>query len=105
MAKVFLKVLLSFIATFVNTILAPVDLVVSVLFPNLSVWENYFTSTYAQIESLVDPYVGYFLSLIGPSTSNVIALWFDVALIYYTTTITLHLIFKIFKIIQNIKIW
>ena len=42
MGKALLQVLLGFIATFVNTLLAPIDLIVGVLFPQLGTWESQF---------------------------------------------------------------
>lgn len=105
MAKAILQSLLTFIATFVNILLAPIDLMVGALFPSLGTWETNFLSYYAIVKSYLTPRVGYFLYYIPPYTKYAIIIFINVAIIYYTTTLTLHLIIKIFKIIQNIKIW
>lgn len=105
MAKAILQALLSFIATFVNIILSPIDLIIGTLFPSLSTWETSFVSYYGIVEGYLSSRVGYFLSYIPPYTKNAIYIFLGVALVYYTTTLTLHLIIKIFRIIKNIKIW
>ena len=105
MGKAILQVLLGFISTIVNTLLAPIDLIVGVLFPQLGTWESQFLTQFAVVNSYISPRVGYFLSYIPPYTKTAIYVFLGVAVVYYTTTLTLHLIFKIFKIIQNIKIW
>ena len=95
MAKAILQALLTFIATFVNTLLAPIDLIVGVLFPSLSTWETSFLTYYTIVKSYLSPRVGYFLSYIPPYTKTAINIFIGVAIVYYTTTLTLHLIIKI----------
>ena len=90
MAKAILQALLSFIATFVNVILAPIDLIIGALFPNLSTWETSFLTYYHITEGYLSSRAGYFLSYIPPYTKNAIYIFLGVALVYYTTTLTLH---------------
>lgn len=102
MAKIIFKVFFAIIKTVANGILALVNPIVANVFPS-------FSSMVAQFNSYVDTYftsgLNYFFHILPPNARNLIILYLTILLSYYTITITVHAILKVYTIIKNIKIW
>lgn len=102
MARAIFKVLFAVIKGIANVFLMPVNLVVSTAFPS-------FTTMIARFNVGISNYVGgalgWFSNLLPPYTKQFILLYLSVLLIYYTISITVHLIMKVIYIIKAIKIW
>lgn len=86
----------------IELVLTPVNLLVSHLFPDFSQMIGSFT--YA-----VDTYIGgglaYFFSLLPGVTRYVVLLYLSVLISYYTISVSLFAITKIWSLIQKIKVW
>lgn len=105
MATAIFKVLLKFIASLVGLILTPIDLVISALFPSVNDYISTLIALLANVFSRITPYIYWITHLIPPATFASIQAFIYVSIAIYTATISIHAIIKIFKIIQNIKIW
>lgn len=102
MAKAIFKVLFLVIKAIANVFLAPVNLIVSNVFPD-------FTTMIARFNVGVSTYVGsglaYFGNLLPPYTKEFVLLYLTILIVYYTISISVHLIMKVIYIIKAIKIW
>lgn len=105
MAQALLKVILSFIASIVGIILAPIDLLVSNAFPNLNTVVNGFESSLGSISNAISDIVGFVLHLLPYACRSALNYYFLTLVACYTITISIHLIVKVIRIIQNIKFW
>ena len=99
---ILIEVIFKLIKVITNVLLLPINaLVVSVL-PDFSDSVNNFNV-------LVNEYIGgglaYFSSILPPLTRSTIIFYLSLLVILYTTTLTIHLTLKIFKIIKAIKFW
>lgn len=102
MGKAIFKVLLKFIKSIVDVILAPINTLVVGLFPNLTLLINTFTTV---INRVVGNTLGWFAHILPPTTKSVILLYFAILISYYTISISVHLVLKIIHIIKEVKIW
>lgn len=105
MANAIFKALLTFVVNVIGVFLAPIDLVVSTAFPSLSNLVNSWTNDFSIITDFISKVSGYILNLLPYTTRHALTIYLGVLLATYTVTLTIHLIVKVIKIIQNIKFW
>ena len=102
MAKAIFKVFFKIIVTLTNVILTPINLVVANLFPDLS--QVLIKFNYAASEFLGNG-LTWFWSLIPSGCKTIIIIYITILISYYTISVTVHVILKVYTIIKNIKIW
>ena len=102
MAKAIFNVFFKIIKSVVNIFLAPINLLVVNLFPDLS---NLISTFNAGVEKLLGSGLGFFAHFLPPTTRVIILLWLGVLVSYYTITYSVHLILKVIHIIKKLKIW
>lgn len=102
MAKAIFKVFFKIIVGLTNLILTPINLLVSNLFPDLSL-------VIAKFNYAIDTYLGngftWFWSIIPTNCKTIITIYLTILISYYTLSLTVHAILKVYTIIKNIKIW
>lgn len=102
MAKAIFTVFFKIIKAMANVILAPVNLLVANLFPN-------FGALITAFNQGVNMYLGnglaFFLNFLPPSSRNLILLWVLFLISYYSISLSIHAILKVYKLIKQIKIW
>lgn len=102
MAKAIFSVLLKFIKSVADIILAPINLLVVNLLPDLSSLISTFNSAVNQV---VGTNLAFFAHLLPPITKNLILIYLGFLITYYTITLSAHAILKVINIIKAIKIW
>lgn len=102
MAKAIFKVFFAIIKKVVDIILAPINLLVVNLFPDLSQILTTFTLA---LNRVLGGTIGFFSHLLPPTTRLIILLWFSVLISYYGMLFSVHVILKIIEIIKKVKIW
>lgn len=105
MARALFRALFSLIGSVIGIILAPIDLLVSTLFPDIANLLNRFYFIESSFFSYLHNYFGYFVSFIPPFTKGALIVFLGVLVSTYTATLTIHLTLKLFRIIHNIKFW
>ena len=59
--------------------------------------------------TVVNNYIGdgvaYFFTILPPNTRSVVLIYLALLVSYYTVSISLHAILKVYTIIKNIKFW
>lgn len=102
MARILFKVFFGIITTLTNVILTPVNLLVSGLFPDLS-------NIIARFTYACNTYLGggltWFYTIIPTNARNLITIYVTILISYYTISISVHAILKVYTIIKNVKIW
>lgn len=102
MAKAIFSVLFKIIKSIVNVVLAPINLLVANLFPN-------FSSLITAFNNSVNMYLGngmsFFLHFLPPTCRTLILLWLTFLISYYSISLSIHAILKVYKLIKQIKIW
>lgn len=102
MARAIFKVFFDVIVALTNVILTPINAIVSTLFPDLS-------SVIARFNYAISNYLGsglaWFWSIIPTNCKSLIILYLTILISYYTISISVHAILKVYTIIKNIKIW
>lgn len=101
MAKAIFEVLFKVIVAITNTFLAPINLLVVNLVPDLSSLISKFNDAILIIGSKL----GYFSSLLPPTTRTCITIYLTFLITYYTISISVHTILKVIRIIKAIKVW
>ena len=102
MAKAIFKVFFTIIKGVANMFLAPVNALVSTLFPDFTDLINTFNSAVTRV---VGGGLGFFAHLLPPTTRQIILLWLTILIAYYTLSFTAHVILKIIDIIKRVKVW
>lgn len=102
MAKAIFNVFFKVIQTVLNIILLPINALIVNLFPDFSSMISSFNTA---ISTYVGPTIGYFSSLLPPTTKSLLIIYLTFLVSYYTISYSAHAIIKIFKIIQKIKFW
>lgn len=102
MAKAIFKVLLKFIKSVVGIVLAPINLAVANLFPNLSNMINTFNTA---VSRYVGSGLSWFAHLLPPGVKQLVGVYLLFLIAYYGVVITVHGIIKVINIIKAIKIW
>lgn len=102
MAKAIFSVFFKIIKGIANLILAPINLLVVNLFPDFSTLISAFNQG-------VNMYLGnglaFFLNFLPPTCRSLISLWLLFLISYYSISLTIHGILKVYKLIKQIKIW
>lgn len=102
MARAIFKVFFSIITGLVSVILYPINQLASNFLPDLTLLINKFN--YA-----LNTYFGngltWFFNILPTGVRSVISLYLVILIAYYTITLTIHGILKVYHIIQKIKFW
>lgn len=102
MFKILFDVLFSVISGIANVILAPINLLVAGLIPDTAKLINTFNTA---VNTFIGDGLNYFFSMLPPNCRFFVLLYLTFLVAYYTISISVHAILKVYKIIQNIKIW
>lgn len=102
MTEFLIKAFLKFFVAFANIGLAPINSIMTNLFPDLTTYMNNFATV---LNTYVAPCVGWFIALIPPHTKALIGVYLGAMVSLYAVSLTVQTTLKIFKLIQNIKIW
>lgn len=105
MARALFRALFSLIGSVIGIILAPIDLLVSTLFPNIDSLLNSFNLIMVRFFAYIHNYIGYFFSFVPPYTKAALLAFLTILVATYTATLTIHITLKAFRIIHNIKFW
>lgn len=102
MAKAIFKVLFKVITSIVNTILIPINVLAKNLLPD-------FTNMIATFNYVLNNILGsaftWFFSILPPNCRTFIILYLSFLISFYTVSITLHAILKVYTIIKRVKVW
>lgn len=102
MARAIFKVFFSIITSLVSIVLAPINILASSVLPDLTLIINKFN--YA-----LNTYFGrgltWFFSILPSGVRSVVIIYLVILVSYYTITISIHGILKVYHIIQRIKFW
>lgn len=99
---VIFKLLMKFITVIANFFLAPINALVVNVFPDLTDKLNYFESA---MNRLFTPLLSWFFHLLPPYARSFILFYILILVVLYTTSLAIHVVLKVIKIIQNVKIW
>ena len=102
MAKGIFNTFFKIIGSIVTAILTPVNALVNGAFPDFSLMVNKFT---ASINTFLGSSLAYFFNILPPTTRTVVQTYLALLVVYYTISISLHAILKVYTVIRNIKIW
>lgn len=102
MGKALFKVLLKLIKSIADIILAPINLLVVNLLPDLSSMISTFNSA---VSRFLGTNLAFFAHLLPPYTKTLILIYLGFLITYYTIVVTAHAILKVINIIKAIKIW
>lgn len=102
MAKAIFSVFFKIIKGIVSVLLSPVNLLVTNLFPDFTNLINTFNNA---VTTYIGAPLGYFFNILPPNCRTAIILYLSILITYYTTSLTIHAILKIYKLIKNIKFW
>lgn len=102
MARAIFKVFFGIIETLVNVVLAPINLLIAGLFPSFSGLINNFNYV---LNNYIGNGIRYFFSILPPTTRSMVLLYLSIMVSYYTITISVHAILKLYTVIKNIKFW
>lgn len=102
MINLILNGLLKFIVNVANVGLAPINSIMVNIFPDLTTYMNDFSSV---LNNYIAPIVGWFIALIPPHTKALIGVYLATIASLYVLSLAVQTTLKIFKLIQNIKIW
>lgn len=102
MAKIIFKVFFGIMKTIANGLLVLINPLVANLFPNFSTMVYNFN---LYINTYFTSALNYFFHILPPNARSLVLLYLTILVSYYTISITLHGILKVYTIIKNIKIW
>lgn len=102
MAQAIFNVIFKVLQTILNIILLPINALLVGVFPDFS---NMISKFNTLISTYVGNTLGYFSSMLPPTTRTLILIYLTFLVSYYTISYSVHAIIKIFKIIQKIKFW
>ena len=103
MFNAFFSAILELCITLINIFLIPVDVIIANAFPDFSNMVTIFNTVVA--EGYFARGLAYFGSILPANTRSLIVLYLMITLAFYTVSLSLHAIFKVFTMIQNIKFW
>lgn len=104
MAKAFLNVILKFIVFVVNAVLSPINLLIATLFPDFSTLISRWNFI---LDNLSVSAARFIMGILNnfPHTKQAIILYLTFLVSYYTISISVHAVLKVWTIIKRIKIW
>lgn len=102
MINILLNGILKFMVNIANIGLSPINNLLYNNFPDLTNYLNDFSSL---LNNYVAPIIGWFIALIPPKTKALIGIYLATVVGLYIVSLTVQGIVKVFKLIQNIKIW
>lgn len=102
MAKAIFNVFFKIINALLAVILAPVNLLVKNAFPD-------FSNMISTFNNFLNTYIGgslsWFFSILPPNTRSIVLIYLALLVAYYSISISLHAILKVYTVIKNIKFW
>lgn len=102
MAKAIFNVFFTIIKDLTNIVLAPINILVTQLFPDIAILISTFN---AGVERVLGASLGFFSSILPPITRTLIVLYLTVLIGFYTVSWTAHAVLKVYAIIKKIKVW
>ena len=102
MIKAILNGLLGFIKVIVASIMTPINALFVNLFPNLGLYLVNFNNV---LTNYVSNFSGWFLFILPPNARNLVVLYVQFLVSYYYVYISVLVVYNVFKLIRNLKIW
>lgn len=102
MAKALFSVLFKVIKAIANVILAPINLLVVNLLPNFSSLIATFNNA---VSTFINNGVMFFFNILPSNARALVILWLTFLVSYYSISLSIHFILKVYKLIKQIKIW
>ena len=102
MAKAIFNVFFKIIVGLTNVVLIPVNLLIAGLFPDLTLLVSKFNYV---IETYLGGGLTWFFSILPSNVRSLVVVYITILISYYTISISVHAILKVYTIIKNIKIW
>lgn len=102
MAKALFSVLFKVIKAIANVILAPINLLVVNLLPNFS---SLITTFNNAVSTFINNGVMFFFNILPPNARTLVILWLTFLVSYYSISLSIHFVLKVYKLIKQIKIW
>lgn len=104
MAYAIFKVLFKVIKTLLNIVLLPINALVVAIFPNLEL-ENILLAFNDGVVYYLGGTLRYFSSMLPITTRTFILIYLTILISFYTVSIAVHAIIKLFSILQKLKLW
>lgn len=102
MGRAIFNVFFKIISSIVSLVLYPVNQLISGIFPD-------FSNMISTFNYVLDNYLGdglaYFFNILPPTCRGIVLLYLGLLVSYYTVSISLHAILKVYTVIKNIKFW
>lgn len=102
MFKILFDVLFGVISGIANVVLTPINLLVATLVPDTARLISTFN---AAVNYFIGTPLNYFFSILPSNCRTFVILYLTFLVGYYTISISVHAILKVYTIIKNIKIW
>lgn len=102
MAQAIFNVIFKVLKSILNIVLFPINALLVGVFPDFS---NMISTFNNLISTYIGNSLGYFSSILPPTTRTLILIYLGFLVSYYTISYSIHAIIKLFKIIQKIKFW
>lgn len=102
MARAIFKVFFSIITALVNIVLIPINALVSNFLPDLSLIISKFNYV---LNNYLGRGLSWFFHILPSGVRSLVLIYIVILISYYTITLTIHGILKVYHIIQKIKFW
>ena len=102
MIKAILNGLLGFIKVIIASIMTPINALFVNLFPNLG---SYLVNFNNVLNNYVSNFSGWFLFILPPNARALVVLYVQFLVSYYYVYISVLVVYNVFKLIRNLKIW
>lgn len=93
---------MNFLITILDVMLAPVNTIVSTLFPDLN---GYISLYYNVIDNYITQTAYWFISILPTNSRFLIVYYLTFLVSYYTIYYVVLVLCNVFKLIRNIKFW
>lgn len=101
MFKILFDIILNLVATLLQIILAPLNLIISNAFPNIS---NTITQTASSLVTMFDG-MGWAVGLIPNSVKVVLITILGLEISKHSAYVLSHVIVKVWNLVQKLKFW
>ena len=102
MINAILNGILKFILVIVDSIMTPINVLLSTLFPNINSYLGRFIYV---LEHFIVNFSYYFLSILPVNTRWLVITYLQFLVSYYTIYGVVWVVYAVFKLIKNLKIW
>lgn len=101
MAKALFNVIFNLLATVVQIVMFPLNLIIDNLLPDFSDKINYLT----QNIPVLFTNLSWFVNILPPMTRTILLFALNIVIVKYTIYISTHAVIKIWNLFQKLKFW